>query len=838
MNNLSFGSRKDLLAFLLKYKTILVISLIGLVFVANTWTPSSYGLAYRFLGEGKLRPDFGRSRGIVSDEWMVLTPYHQIAVNNDFERFNKNSPYKEDLRNHFNLPLKDWALVFKPLLWGYHLLPPAYAYSLYWFLSFLSFIIGYCLLFQSIGINKQWALIGALLIFFSRFCQVWLTTHMLWIATSPWPLLVYIQPWSWRVKFPVLVYTCAVWLFSGLYVPGIIALAFALGILLVAFRPDALRAGSIVQGVSASLIAVGLIYVYFQDYLAVMQNTVYPGLRSSNGGTTPVALYLSQFLPYLAADKFKPLIPNSNTCEVGVVSSWFPLLALVFSDHESILKHIRDHKVGLLILIVGLSLTMAWMLLPIPGNYMKLLLWHRVPSNRMIFASGLLWTTLFLMIFNKNRFILSWKRFVIFSAFVIAAWVYSKYGKASLNPLETWFDLFVLIPLAGILLIRFKIPFFSTVAIGIVALLTNIYTFGSFNPLQSAKPIFQAKKLPVVATLNDLSRSHPSGWLALKGHYGACLVGLGLPAVNHVLVRPQLEFFRSFFPEMPEKEFNHVFNRFQHVILKDAVDTPHVLQGDAIIVPFRTFAPKLVVEKKHFDSSHMVAGYIDTFTQRHQLDGKCEIIVKGWGKFEEPSSKDTLLVETNLDVDQMEAVRLVRGDVSAAFQNPRLFISGFELRAMLKHSCQLENPIFPQLKIQTRSNKNELMNLPTVFTCSNSSNYPNTLLPMVGSIDAIKLSDDGKKLSISGWGLFSDSQSDVMGLIFYSNTDIAEITVRRSRRDDVAKIIGQEYANAGFHLSVVFRKPIDLQTLKFRLSGFDSNNDNFLIKQDKHIYKG
>lgn len=75
-----------------------IIALLCILYVAFALTPSSYSLAYEYLGLAPQNPVLGSARMIRSDEWIVFTPYIQIAVNNDFGQFNAHSPYHESLR--------------------------------------------------------------------------------------------------------------------------------------------------------------------------------------------------------------------------------------------------------------------------------------------------------------------------------------------------------------------------------------------------------------------------------------------------------------------------------------------------------------------------------------------------------------------------------------------------------------------------------------------------------------------------------------------------------------------------------------------------------------------
>ena len=64
--------------------------------------------------------------------------------------------------------------------------------------------------------------------------------------------------------------------------------------------------------------------------------------------------------------------------------------------------------------------------------------------------------------------------------------------------------------------------------------------------------------------------------------------GAGIPAINHVLTTPQLGFFRQVFPDMPDRQFNHVFNRYAHIFLEEDVE-PRSPQSDVALLPIAPF---------------------------------------------------------------------------------------------------------------------------------------------------------------------------------------------------------------------------------------------------------
>src|SRR5262249_17488354 len=152
-----------------------------------------------------------------------------------------HSPYHEPLLSFYALPTKDWSIVFKPQLWGFLVASPEYAYSLYHFILISSMIWGYTILFRSVGIAVHWSVLGALLIFFSSFTQVWWSTMGPTFAFAAWPLAAALAPVTRWQRCIMVAYASAVWLFSLLYTPFIIAAAFAIGALLIALRKDSLK---------------------------------------------------------------------------------------------------------------------------------------------------------------------------------------------------------------------------------------------------------------------------------------------------------------------------------------------------------------------------------------------------------------------------------------------------------------------------------------------------------------------------------------------------------------------------------------------------------------------
>jgi len=130
-------------------------------------------LVLRQIGVKDTGTVFGEPRPIRSDEWAVVTPLTQAAVNNHFERMNKTSFYREDMRINYGLPIFDWGLLFKPTMWGYLVADPAHAYSFHWFAVLALFIVGYALLFVKLGFDEKQSFLLSVMLYFTGFTQFW-----------------------------------------------------------------------------------------------------------------------------------------------------------------------------------------------------------------------------------------------------------------------------------------------------------------------------------------------------------------------------------------------------------------------------------------------------------------------------------------------------------------------------------------------------------------------------------------------------------------------------------------------------------------------------------------
>ena len=575
---------------------LVFLGLCLVVYVGLDLTPSHYSLGLKMLGVNA-HPMVGQALPVRSDEWMVLTPLFQIAVHGHFAATDMISPYHETLKGFLALPITDWSLIFKPQLWAFWVLPPDYAYSFYFALLWGALLVGYTVLTRQLGAGPMVAIAGAVILGSSHFVQVWWTSNAPTFAFAPLPLIAFLSPVRPVAKALFVFYGACVWIFGYVYPPFIIPAAFAMGILVLAFRRDILTPTGIAVGVFAVAAAGAVFYLYFGDLIAVMRNTVYPGSRFVDGGGVQWLRILAHLLPYFTTSLFTPLLPSSNECEVAVVATLLPLAVLAFVRYRSF-NNISLSAVSWTTL--GLLLMFCWVMFPIPAKIGAVFLWPWVPASRMLWGFGLLLTLSLVVFASRLEFTLSRLRLSIFAATLIAAWLVSKigftsiFGHFSMSPWEalkrSWFDWVGIIPFiaAGIATWLWPDKFKAREMVLAAVAATSLITFGTFNPIQQATHFFNIPSTAFLQRARQDAANNPNGWALLRGDGGALLNGAGIPAVNHVLTSPVMSFWARVFPNMSPQQRHLVFDRYAHIV-PDFVNDPYSPQPDVIVVPVKVF---------------------------------------------------------------------------------------------------------------------------------------------------------------------------------------------------------------------------------------------------------
>ncbi|WP_047688564.1 DUF7657 domain-containing protein [Vibrio sp. ZOR0018] len=644
-------------------------------------TPSSYGAAlslFGFEGEGLL---FGKPRMIRTDEWAVWTPYIQMAVLNGFERFNELSTYHHDLRGFNAVPLADWALIFKPLMWSFWIFEPARAFALHHGLVIVLFLMGWKRLFAKIYYDiapssEKALLFSALmsvLVFFTGFVQFWWTTLGPLLAITPWFLSLLLN-WEHSVThYLKLFYISTVWLLSHTYPPIIIAVTY-FGIALLCIHRWQWWKSSLSQlamTAFACIASVAVMIFYYHEIIIVMMNTVYPGQRVSQGGESLFIFWLSNLFPYINHSGYHNLI-LLNICEVGSLGSVLALGTGCFVRPNW--KNIMTRRA--LIFMGGvLLLATLWMLLPFPSWLAKLLLLDKIPGSRMIFIAGLAIIYLSFVIVITGTISFSKPRLFIFSALILVGYFIPNFlGNVA------WFakrapEFILILLIIFVYVVQSCIELKSSskkLMLLLLAMIPNIIVYGRFNPIQQAFPIFDLHQRSVVNELKLTANSTAPHWVVTDQYRGALLSGLGVNSFTTVLIQPKLALFKQMYPNLSTDTFNYIFNRYAHIFVSDEILVPETPFADQIHIPIwdvkEVKADTIYQENREHFQARSLRGFVDSVELKNDF-----IVIRGWGDFHHG-----YLAGNFKNEDIVYAKIQKRPDVAKALGDSGMINSGFK----------------------------------------------------------------------------------------------------------------------------------------------------------------
>ena len=421
--------------------------IIGLVYVSHSWSPSSYAYALsNHYGYQDISPTLGKPRSIRADEWAVVTPLTQATIRNNFERYNKTSLYEEDLRINYGLPIADWGMAFKPTMWLYGLTNPAYAYSFHWFAIFALFIGGYAFLFKKFGASDAVAVMLSFGLYFTGFSQFWWNEKGPLIAIFPWTIIPFFLNIRLSLQLILFYYAAVFWLLTNFYPPIQISLAFVGLVVLIAKQPHIFKPRTLVWVLIAAALAAGTAGLYLYDYLSATSSTIYPGSRHSMGGGVPIRFIASWFLPAINFSWVYNSLIGANICEIGTVGMYYyaaVLFSLNYGNYRQLWSNTSKRRV-FIVLLTGLVIQLIWIIIPIPYQFGKILLWDHVEPARIQYASGVLLTLVILYTANTIGLEFSIKRLAMLSASILTGWAVFKYPSGA-KRMEDLLFVFVLI---------------------------------------------------------------------------------------------------------------------------------------------------------------------------------------------------------------------------------------------------------------------------------------------------------------------------------------------------------------------------------------------------------
>ncbi|HKU17744.1 MAG TPA: hypothetical protein VJP80_00555 [Candidatus Saccharimonadales bacterium] len=755
-------------------KLFIVIGLtLCVMYVALALTPSSYAIGLQMLGQPVAGLFAGTPKAIRSDEWMVFTPYVQIAVKSAYASHDMISPYHESLRAFFALPSRDWALAFKPYFFAFGLLPPANAFSFFYLFNMLAFLLGWAIFLRQMGLNNTLALTGSLVLFFSQFVQVWWTSNSGVFALAPWPAIAWIAIRNRPLRVVATAYSLTVWLLADAYPPFLYAYGFVLAISIVAMRRDLITKERVIDVAVAGAFAGVIFLSYFGDLIRLMQNTAYPGRRMSGGGGVELAKLIAHLFPFSLTHQYEPLktFTNTNTCEIAVVGSLLPITCAVFLDYNNIAKLTENWRT-LAIIMVGIIVSGVWIFLPIPAEIGRFAGLTFVPGNRLLPALGWLLIILSLYIANTCGCRYSMVRVSCFFGLAVAGALIKCWINGSIR--KGAFGYFDALPFSAVLVLAIATYFGARgwgISLGLAAIVSAV-SYGSFNPIQSAYPIFSLDTTAVMSHLKLAGARSKDGYIAVPGEYGALINGAGIPAINHVLLSPQLEFFKARFGDLPNEKFNELFNRYEHISLSLG-EEPKLVQPDLVSLPMSRFVgPNL---------SPAGAGKIVRFAwTRDSSDGHATL--EGCVS----NVRDGLVLHDRDVPGGATPLSLMgKGESAGCFTgrfNYRSLNTAMVLRDEATKSAAATALIFAQLASEDSVRQR-------LSTAKRS-----------GVVDELQVSDDGRRVRLQGWAAADGAHQMLYNI--YSEAELSGLDVSRVERPDVAERVDPSYKGAGFNIEL------------------------------------
>ena len=366
-----------------------------------------YASQYAWSGVN-VAPLAGHAEAIRSDEWAIQTPafLNQVYRQRGLNRIT-TSVGGQDAALLISLPCRDFTQAFRPGFWGFHFLPPALAFAVYWqFKGFILLTGVFSLLLLLTRGHSGLSALGALWMFFSAHMQwsySWTSLLPEMLGFFGWTicLTLYLCVGRHRSLLAAAAAGCTL---SALnfalcfYPPHQIPLAL-FGALLSAVwvwthRADIFRrelAGRRLLALAgcwgAVLLVLAGFYLETRGAIATAANTVYPGQRVVAGGGIPLEAYLSHFLDFWKTETRLPA-GEGNVCE-GTGFLWLLPVTLVALGRG---RFTQPGGGGAMLAVCWLSATLlvAWTMFPIPPEIGRWLLLDHVPAARCLAGLGLI----------------------------------------------------------------------------------------------------------------------------------------------------------------------------------------------------------------------------------------------------------------------------------------------------------------------------------------------------------------------------------------------------------------------------------------------------------------
>lgn len=536
----------------------------------------------------------GKPRFIRMDEWMinstgVIGQYEAGLPIQNPSMGGGNAPVV------WNLPVKDYSTIFRPIYWSFFIMDIEHAFAFAWNFQVFVFLISNFLLFLLITRNKFWlSLVGTAFIFLSGGIQWWsyfISNHMIYLNGM---FISFVYLLYGRNK-PTLIFSSLILLFSiygfvfNLYPPFQVPLVYLYLFLFAGYFLKTknidlikykIRFKSIILA-TTTIILIFLLYHYYhlvKETYSMVLNTVYPGRRFSTGGDLIDGKIFAEFFGNFITDTNTPK-QWQNICEASGFIMFFPIV--FYAMGYNILKTKRFDPL-LISLALFVLITLLYVAVGFPTFLSKITLFSMSPSFRTLPILGL--GNCFLLVCYlsgpKEEYIkrkLLWIELICLgvASFIFLKIISQQINKATENFFtENQVILTIMMMIVLYLLIRYKDFRIVKPSLYILLLLTVIGNW-NINPLtKGLAPILDN---PLVQATKPIHEKDPTARWALFGdtRLTNLLKANGIDVFNCVKFVPPLKDLRVLDPGGKE---DSAYNRYAWMKME-----PYVGNNDTVI---------------------------------------------------------------------------------------------------------------------------------------------------------------------------------------------------------------------------------------------------------------
>jgi hypothetical protein len=525
---------------------------------------------------------FSAPKRIRVDEWGVWTPsaLSQARHKPPFPIENSNLGAGR-APMIMNVPVAHYTTFFRPQFFGFFMFDFARGFSFYWCAKFLGLLVAAGWALRQIGVRSRLLVIfGAVWILFSSYVQWWFSSP----AMLPEMMASWFVCLGCGIKFfkdRHLVKTTAALLgfisfginfILCLYPPYQIPLTLLFIAVLVGVWSESRARTEVASTMRAfallaiGLIAIGLILLPFwfdvRSTLAMVANTVYPGMRRSSGGDLSFFKLFSGVLGFFEYEQSHPAVYDNISEASNFYPLWPAAAFIVLAARLRSKMPIPPLLATLAIFLIGLSI---YCIVPLPEWLLRITLLNFATERRALLALGIanvLFCCLFLDRYQRailSRLSVAAGGILLWLGLLVMLWCARTQNAVYFSDPWHW-----ILPLAigAFILLLFFWDRLRFRWLPIVLSLLLIFSNAPINPvMRGLSPLLDS------AAFNAIDRIHnadPDGkWIVYHTRYFTQLVkATGAAVFNGTKIVPDLPFMRQLDPR-GANEF--VYNRYANI---------------------------------------------------------------------------------------------------------------------------------------------------------------------------------------------------------------------------------------------------------------------------------